>query len=609
MAPPKVEDEVRATLQVPGAVTQPSRPSMQGSKASKASKSSFVSTAKRPVVMPGGLSITERFFFKIPPTKQQVLMCIMVRVRLPPSAPVGPHTPNRIIDLLRIAQSKHYRLSSWIDKESMSAIPFCDKAANLPTAYRFLERAGPNHWLDVYHEETNANFDTSDVTRPLWRSAVIVPKGMMPAADSALFQGQTPIFGANSEQFEYPILYDRSERNEFGLDPTPPTANSDYFEIFFTFNHCLGDGLSMFAFARTFLECTDAAHFNSLDLKLETIEVSKEPPPVIDNLFDPNIFEVFPTAAAIAMRTFGKKKKRLGHGADAPVPRPLPNSSAPLVVSPATPARGYSNARALTFNTEYMAILRKQSKREKTSIAAILVVAALAACRSVFVHSAEKEHKNVLDTDVVPKSQGWVVTNSIRHILPQSKLLQGGDRETDEGLKVFGGYAGSVSNNSLKMKDESLIWERCRIVKKGITTSFIASIRRLKVANYVYRHPKLAEMLEKKTDLSKMSQSYSVEVANLGAWEYPCAPPNAPDSDERVRLDYFGGGLNASFEGSRGLFSLGIITLGGFMTVFVSYDVKVVTVDEAEVFFTSLCKTMHNLGEAGPKATVGQVRK
>ncbi|KAI8608996.1 hypothetical protein BC830DRAFT_1152807 [Chytriomyces sp. MP71] len=116
-------------------------------------------------------------------------------------------------------------------------------------------------------------------------------------------------------------------------------------------------------------------------------------------------------------------------------------------------------------------------------------------------------------------------------------------------------------------------------------------------------------MLEKKTDLSKLSQSYSVEVANLGAWEYPCAPPNAPETDERVRLDYFGGGLSASFEGSRGLFSLGIITLGGFMTVFVSYDTKVVTVDEAEVFFKAFARIMHNLGTAGHTATVGDVRK
>ena len=74
----------------------------------------------------------------------------------------------------------------------------------------------------------------------------------------------------------------------------PIVPDEDYFEIMFTFHHCLGDGLSMFAYARTFLECTDAEHFNSEDLGLENIPVAKEPPPLLDNLLNPHLLEVLP---------------------------------------------------------------------------------------------------------------------------------------------------------------------------------------------------------------------------------------------------------------------------------------------------------------------------
>ncbi|KAI8607174.1 hypothetical protein BC830DRAFT_1175610, partial [Chytriomyces sp. MP71] len=402
--------------------------------------------AKAAVVEARGLSITERFFFKTPASKPQVLMCIALRIRLPQSVRgVGHHTAVRVVDLLRLAQAQHYRLASYIDQNKFVAVRFADTADKLPTAYRLFERSSPNGFLDVYSEEINTNFDTTDTSRPLWRTAIILPKNMMPAPDSDLFKGQTPIVAPSAEKYEYPILYDRAPSNEFALDVPAPTPDSEYFEIMFTFHHCLGDGLSMFAFARTFLTNTDAAHFNAPDLDLAHVPVSNDPPPVIDNLFNPNIFEVFPTAAAIAIRTFAKKNKRLGHGADtapaAAVSRPLSNPNGQIIVSPAVPARGYTNSRALTFDTTFMATLRKRSKEEKTSIAAVLVVAALTACRNVFAHIAERDAREGRKTEAVPDRQGWVVTNSIRHILPQSRLLQGGDRETDEGLKVFGGYA------------------------------------------------------------------------------------------------------------------------------------------------------------------------
>ncbi|KAJ3205367.1 hypothetical protein HDU82_005246 [Entophlyctis luteolus] len=601
---------------------------------SKASWFSFRSSRSgQQVVQENGLGITERFFYKTAPNKQQVLMCIMLRVRLPEQSP--SITPERIVELLKIAQARHYRLSSWVDHESLGAIPFAEKASDLPTSYRFLERLGDN-WMDIYMDEINTNFDTDDVSRPLWRSTIIVPKEWMPRPDSECFKKQTPLVAPHQTAFEYPIKYDRSPNPQLGLTIPASAPGAKYFDIMCTFHHCLGDGLSMLAFGRTFLEAADAAHINSSDLKLEELPVSKDPPPVLDNLFNPNVFEVLPTAIGMAAKTLGKKRGKLGHteessaelpiqndrlqlpvtpapssssGTSTPEPnRPTPSGTPDISVGPVlrvNPGRGFTNVRFMHFNSEFTSVLRKKSKAEKTTIAAVLVVASLTACRCVFVHGAKRDGKDVKKT--VPNSQGWVLTNSIRHILPQSKLLQGGDRETDEALKVFGGYAGSVSNNNLKLTDDSHIWDRCRSVKRGILTSFKASIQRMKVANYAYRHPKLWEMAERRIDLSKLSRSFSVEVANLGAWEYPCAPPDAPSTDERCRLDFFGGGLNSSFEGSRGLFSLGIITFGGNMNIFVCYDVKSVTVDEAEVFFKAFSECLRRMSDSKKNATVQEM--
>ncbi|KAJ3132729.1 hypothetical protein HK100_005080 [Physocladia obscura] len=606
-----------------------------GSTRSKASWFSFKSSRSRntPVVEDNSLSITERFFFKTAPSKQQVLMCILVRIRLPPAC--DNVAPARIVDLLRIAQAKHYRLSAWIDHESLGALPFADKAANLPTSYRFIERDGDN-WMDVYSDEININFDTDDSSKPLWRSSIIVPKEWMPEPGSDCYNNQTPIVPDHQKKLDYPIKYSRANSDQLGFNQPAPDPSGRYFDLMSTFHHCLGDGLSMLAFARTFLECADAAHINAKDLDLANINVSQDPPPLLDNLFNPSVFEILPTAVNMGVKTFGKKKSRLGHTgtstmnldgpslklplspepspspADTPEPErritPSPSPQPEILVGPvlgSLPGRGYTNVRFLHFSSDFTTVLRKKSKSEKTTIAAVLVVAALTACRSLFVHGAKRDGKDV--KKAVPNSQGWVITNSIRHILPQSKLLQGGDRETDEGLKVFGGYAGSVSNNNLKLADDSLIWDRCRSVKRGITHSFRDSIQRMKVANYAYRRPKLWEMAEKRVDLAKLSRSFSVEIANLGAWEYPCAPPDAPETDQRCRLDYFGGGLNSSFEGSRGLFSLGIITFGGNMSVFVCYDVKSVTVDEAEVFFKAFSECLKRMSTSKANVSVGEI--
>ncbi|KAJ3196367.1 hypothetical protein HK101_009180 [Irineochytrium annulatum] len=630
----------------------------------------------KPVVQEGSLSIVERVFFKSAPGRPQVIMGIILRLRLPPGVP--SLRLERIVDLLRIAQSKHYRLSSYIDPTTMVAHPMARTAKDLPCNYRFVERKTRDTWQDVYDEEINTNFDVNDATRPLWRSVAIVPKEWMPSDSTSLGQSQLnlaiqpkapsvfvtapegetqqadmsssaaadsaqsmPIVPGGIPSSTKPIL-----ANVYGTRDPDIVEGHPYFEIMFSFHHCLGDGLSMFAYARTFLERADRENLLAEDLHLENIEVVREPPPLIDNLLDPWFVEVVPVMGSMAVNRFGKKGRRFkGHknegeeeratrptavtkagsvrspspaaseeshtpstvsaiqpGNSSLAPSTVAGTAPPSVSIPLTPA-ARTKVRVLWFDNDFISALRKKSKSEGTTIAAVMVVASLAAVRTSFA-TLPKYAKKPL-----PSKQGWVVTNSVRHMLPQSRLLQGGDREVDEGLKMFGGYAGSVTNSSLLLEDHSDVWERCRVVRKSISKCFRDSIQRMKLMNYCYRHPSLWRMVERNTDLAKLSRTYSVEVANLGAWEYPVAPPDAPADDSRCRLDHFGGVVNSSFDGVRGLFTVGLITLGGRMSAAVGYDMNSVHESEADIFVKALCEGLMKLKDLEGKVTVGQIRQ
>ncbi|KAJ3190559.1 hypothetical protein HK101_008595 [Irineochytrium annulatum] len=670
----------------------------------------------KPVVEEGSLSIVERVFFKSSPGRPQVIMGIILRLRLPPT--VERLQLERVVDLLRLAQSRHYRLSSYVDPETMLCHLLAANAADLPCNYRFVGRTEKETWKQVYEEEINTNFDVDDTSRPLWRSVVILPEEMMPAESDPVSQGQSPInshcasTATDSTSILSPLVLvtpadndapdvkgkapeDSSSSKSSSLSSSSASAAAEpvvvsdpdlkpgesYFEIMFSFHHCLGDGLSMFAYARTFLENADARHLNADHLDLANVPVVNEPPPLIDNLLDPWIFEVIPVIAGMAIGRLAKKGRRFkghrtttsddnrstsrptavikrdlssaslasarGNGSprldldDVVPPRsPSPALSSHSYVNNGTPSpvlasgdvvvglgvdqgtpsasstavathnhrvpkplSGHTRVRFLWFDAEFIGALRRKSKAEGTTIAAVMVVAALAAVRTSFA-TLPKYAKKPL-----PSHQGWVVTNSVRHMLPQSNLLKGGDREIDEGLKMFGGYAGSVTNSSLLLVDSSEVWERCRVVRKSISRCFRDSIQRMKLMNYCYRHPALWKMVERRVDLAKLSRSYSVEVANLGAWEDPAAGPDAGPEDERLRLDHFGGVVNSSFDGVRGLFTLGLVTLGGRMSCAVGYDVSAVHEEDADSFVHALCYGMTKMRDAEGKLTVLDIRK
>ncbi|KAJ3130056.1 hypothetical protein HK098_006768 [Nowakowskiella sp. JEL0407] len=268
----------------------------------------------------------------------------------------------------------------------------------------------------------------------------------------------------------------------------------------------------------------------------------------------------------------------------------------------------YSNTRTrfLTFDSEFVTALRKRCKAEGTTIAGALVVAALAAVRTSF-SNLEEYHNRPL-----PSHQGWVVTNSARHLLPQSRLLDGGDKQSDPSIDVFGGYAGSVSS-TLKLVDNQDFWERSRLVRRKIARAFLVSLQRMKLANYCYRRPKVYDWIERNADLESRSRSYSIELANLGAWDYPnaCAPADVPESAINanwMRLQNFWGAVNSSFDGVRGFFTIGVVTLGGNMSVAIGYDSRAVHEPDAELFVKTCTQILRKAAESTGKLTIGTSR-
>ncbi|RKO90454.1 hypothetical protein BDK51DRAFT_11863, partial [Blyttiomyces helicus] len=552
----------------------------------------------RPVIAANGLSITERIFYASKPGRPQVVMGIMIRLRPPPTLSPSKFTVTRIIDLLRLAAASHYRLISYIDPQTMLCHRLGNTVADFHLPHRIVPRgSGEDSWRNeatwetVFREEINRTFDTSDTSKPLWRVALIVPPEMMEG------EGER-----------------RVGRVEGG-------ALRPYVELMHTFHHCLGDGLSMFSFSRSFLDLCDKERFDVEDLKLGEVELTTVPPPVLDNLVNPSVFEVLPVATGMAFRFLSGKRHRKFKGRVEGEAPPTTTSTAPTEQKPlmAAPSTSVSTAslptavpiprpltnptsgtltRFLWFDSDFISALRKKSKSEGTTIAAVLVVNALAAVRSTYA-TWDKYRRKPL-----PSRQGWVVTNSVRHMLPGSRLIHGADKQSDPASMVFGGYSGSVMNANLHLSDTHAFWERARVVRRAISKCLRSSIARLKLVNYVYRHPKLWAYVNSKADLAKMSRAYSVEVANLGAWDYPAALPTASPSDTRARLEHFAGVVNSSFDGVRGLFTLGVITLAGNMSIAVAYDASAVSEEDADVFVGAFAEGLRRVKEAEGRISI-----
>jgi hypothetical protein len=75
-----------------------------------------------------------------------------------------------------------------------------------------------------------------------------------------------------------------------------PNADFDFpkFYVFWSFHHCIADGLSGWAFIRVFMSMMAPEFFQAIPISLESIVVNQTPPPLIDNIIYANFFEVIP---------------------------------------------------------------------------------------------------------------------------------------------------------------------------------------------------------------------------------------------------------------------------------------------------------------------------
>jgi hypothetical protein len=83
-----------------------------------------------------------------------------------------------------------------------------------------------------------------------------------------------------------------------------------------------------------------------------------------------------------------------------------------------------------------------------------------------------------------------------------------------------------VSDNARKVTDSQKFWRIARAVKKDIQKINFSSVARLKLNNYIYRHTRLFNYLKRTVDVAKYTRMFSVEVANLGAWDTPACDIN-----------------------------------------------------------------------------------
>ncbi|KAI9101156.1 hypothetical protein DFS34DRAFT_712603 [Phlyctochytrium arcticum] len=623
---------------------------------------------KKPILPPDSLSITEQIFFQSASQKPQVIMTFLLRLHLPPSTPKV--SLQRLSEILQIAAADHHRLVSYVDPATLTTIPLGKTAADVSHNVRVVDRVDADTWKQVFGQDVNTRFNLNDVKQPLWKTSIIVhplisgtgSESTMRPADSAialndpveeLLRMDLPInaipqsvvqdaawsLGPSPESYSPKVVQDASSewKTSSPLVPSPHREKDPrHFEIIFSFHHCLGDGLSMYAFAQSFLALCTAENFNTDDLKVHEHLLASEPPPLMDNLINPNIFQVLPAMAGlVSALVSGKNRTKYPlRGDSGPIlkdgiympetqalytPESQSAKSIPLKISTLQKVTDMPNeqrhksttsCRFLWYDAAFVEVLRKRAKEDKTSMAAVLVVAALAAARTAQGSHTEDHSKG---SNALPKKQGWVVTSTLRYLLPQSKLLQGGARDSDPAMRLFGGYSGSVSNAAqLGSSDGHGFWDCVRSVRKQVSRSHWSTIGRLKLVNWCFKHQTLWKRINQRTDLSKLSRAFAVEVANLGAWDYPVPSFRSTSSNEtttHATLSHFAGAVNSSFDGVRGLFTLGSITLGGDMSVSISYNREAVSEMEADAFVTSFDRCMRLLPETAGDVTIGWLRR
>jgi hypothetical protein len=211
------------------------------------------SKIQKPICPTNGLSSIERYFHHMPQSSSQVVLTYCGRIQLPLTATYL--SIDRILDVCKITAAEIYRTSSKIDYIAQTFEPLGESASDLKLKYNFTEFVDEDSLRKAAEMEVNQKFDLFDQS-PLWSVHIIGPK--------ELLDGIT-------RKEELPKFY-----------------------VICSFHHCIGDGLSGFAFYRLLMSKMSFAAFQSKPLDLNTFPITKTPPPILDNYINSNIFQVIP---------------------------------------------------------------------------------------------------------------------------------------------------------------------------------------------------------------------------------------------------------------------------------------------------------------------------
>ena len=210
-----------------------------------------------PVLPVDSLSVVERYFHHMKENSAQVVLTYGGRISLPKGS---THlSVSRLIDVIKMAAAEVYRTSSILDYSTHKFSPSSKNAAGLKINFKFTELTDDQIFANVAQQELNQKYNVHG-SDPLWNIHIIGPKEM-----------QEGINCEPGSDFLFPKFY-----------------------IFWSFHHCIADGLSGWAFIRVFMSKMAPELFQKNPLSLESVPVNQTPPPLIDNLIYANFCEIIP---------------------------------------------------------------------------------------------------------------------------------------------------------------------------------------------------------------------------------------------------------------------------------------------------------------------------
>lgn len=328
-------------------------------------------------------------------------MLVGGRIGMPPG--VTRLSETRIKEVLKIAAAEHFRLSAIVDPNTFTANVNCKNASGLELSVNFTAQTYHDQFKDVMRNAVNIRFDLKTTNMPLWHADILGPEAM------------------RNDGYILPLTNEEAIERNVPLNPE--------FYVFLAFNHCLGDGLSMLAFVRTYFTKLNTEAFNREVMDLKQVPICREPPPLLDNLIKTSFLGIIPPAIAFIKNLLVNRNRlqrfknnfegRNNTSVEFPATPilPCPNlitahttikiddepllGGCPSLIN-LTNEGDKTSHRILFFSGDFSEKLRKECKANGTTIASSLVVIALGAFRDTFKESLSNKNNHM------PSSQGFL---------------------------------------------------------------------------------------------------------------------------------------------------------------------------------------------------------